>query len=357
MKKWFFRFLPFILLSLIIFSTVDLAGIIRRFLAETFGEGVYNGAFVAVAGFLAFSVYRVRRQADRFRLRLFIMILVFLLYALALSQLKYAVEKIHYLEYGLLCVLAIRALSGDCRLPAALLLSLVLTFSIGLVDEFLQHLHPDRVAEFRDVFTNVNAGVLGLALYLTQERFVIRRPLFLPFEKRACLVALASALVLSFAFVETVHGFGYRIVDSEKAFFYSSFTGSGLLNLDKDLKNGLSVPPAYENEAERHLFQRNFYQANRFMINKTEYYMEPGKSLRENMLLEKYFPAFLDKKAARWDDSTLAAIHRAGDWYLNTRWNSRVKETIIVSVPAWIMRLGFLLCLGLCGFFWRRLKK
>jgi putative Mn2+ efflux pump MntP len=87
-----------------------------------------------------------------------------LIYAWALSRLKLPVERIHFLEYGLLSVFVFRALAHDIKNRSIYLWSALIVFSLGLVDEIIQYFLPNRVYDTRDVIVNGLAGILGLLI-------------------------------------------------------------------------------------------------------------------------------------------------------------------------------------------------
>jgi hypothetical protein len=68
-------------------------------------------------------------------------------------------ERVHFLEYGVLGFLLVRACARGGRGVAAALFLAVLA---GTVDEFIQLLLPDRVGDMRDVAMNAGGGALGV---------------------------------------------------------------------------------------------------------------------------------------------------------------------------------------------------
>ncbi|HHL39528.1 MAG TPA: hypothetical protein ENJ37_03375 [Deltaproteobacteria bacterium] len=68
-------------------------------------------------------------------------------------------ERVHFIEYGLLGLLALKAAGRG--LGAAVAAFIFVTF-VGATDEFIQHLLPMRVGDLRDVFINAVAGGMGL---------------------------------------------------------------------------------------------------------------------------------------------------------------------------------------------------
>ncbi len=86
-----------------------------------------------------------------------------LLYGLILIKLsKQPVEQIHLVEYGIVGLLAHRALGHHSKEPGCTLLAVFVTLNIGLFDELIQGLLPSRIYDTRDVLTNAAAGLLGV---------------------------------------------------------------------------------------------------------------------------------------------------------------------------------------------------
>lgn len=77
-------------------------------------------------------------------------------------------KPLHALEYGLLAVLALRALGYGMGLDMrwAAIGSLLLVIGFGLIDEFAQSFNPARSSDPLDVAADVSGGVIGTAAYL-----------------------------------------------------------------------------------------------------------------------------------------------------------------------------------------------
>ncbi|MBI4436934.1 MAG: VanZ family protein [Candidatus Omnitrophica bacterium] len=110
--------------------------------------------------------------------RRFFRILSFLMLAgiflVSMSCLKRPVERIHFIEYGLLSFFLFRFLRHSVKVPWSYGLTLVGTFLIGVVDEILQGFLPNRVFDLRDIWINAWAGGLGvvcLSIFLTPSSF------------------------------------------------------------------------------------------------------------------------------------------------------------------------------------------
>jgi hypothetical protein len=92
--------------------------------------------------------------------------LAFVLIALPLAALVFTTftlrlpeERVHFVEYGLLGFLLIKANGTTWRRSA---FSLALVLAVGGLDEYIQHLLPSRVGDWRDVLMNAAGGVVGL---------------------------------------------------------------------------------------------------------------------------------------------------------------------------------------------------
>jgi hypothetical protein len=354
------RYLPSVVLSLIIFFTVDIAYAVRKFLGERFGPDVYNVVYIVVFLALAYALVRLFRSGKRPVLRILGIVLIGLVYFFLLRGLKYGIEKIHYVEYGLLAALSYHAFSRDFNPPASLFLGLLSAFWVGLLDEFIQYLNPDRVGEFRDALINLNAGFWGLVFFVTLRGLSFRDMRFVKKDATALFSAGLLCVAGSLAFAETAHGYGHLIHETDKMTFYSSFKKETLAGLNGRVVSGGRVAPKdrkiYSDEADRHRFQRDFYRTNKFYYEKDKFYMEYGKSLNENMILEKYYSGWLDPAGARWDDETRAFVQAKGAYFRDKVWSSRVKETIIISWSRVQVRVFFtaLACLLLIGYAFAR---
>ena len=142
-----------------------------------FGVGVL--AAVGLAILIAFVRIRERR-AQRFAL--LVIALVFGGSYMWWTATPYpevnAVERVHFVEYGLIAFLFYRAglprrslgeggrSAGD---PSIVILPTLAAFTVGTFDEWLQWFIPFRVGEAHDVFINLAAIVCGLLFSLALQ--------------------------------------------------------------------------------------------------------------------------------------------------------------------------------------------
>jgi VanZ family protein len=249
-----------------------------------------------------------------------------------------AVERFHFIEYGLLTVLFHRAWSGRGGL-AAILLPFMAVFIAGTLDEAIQWFVPARVGEWRDVLLNgvaITCGLLfGAALeppdvvHLTDDLGGTRPQaddaggVRLQADRRL-LATMALLAVLTFAaFFSAVH-LGHEIHDPAIGSFRSRYDAGALLAMSADrARRWKTDPPAtlrrfsredqYLAEALWHIQRRNDIES------------EGGlwATWKENLILEKYFapvldiPTFATPGGARWPpaqrENVAAAVAGAGE--------------------------------------------
>ena len=217
-----------------------------------------------------------------------------------------AVERFHFLEYGLITFLFYRAWRplGD---HAILVLPALAGLIVGAAEEWFQWFIPNRVGELRDVFLNLVAIGCGLLFSVAVQppemfQFGLRR------GSRARVLRMAAAtIVVLAAFVHVVH-FGRAVVDADAGTFMSRYTGDQLLALQADrTRRWRTQPPPlvvvrlsredqYLSEGIEHVMSRNeLWTAGDFV-----------GAIYENLILEKYFapvldtPSYAGKTGHRW---------------------------------------------------------
>lgn len=88
------------------------------------------------------------------------------IYALALVRIELVEERTHLLEYGIVALFILEALSERAqnlgRPPLVPVLAVLLASAVGLVDELIQGTLPNRVFDWRDVGFNVLAAILAV---------------------------------------------------------------------------------------------------------------------------------------------------------------------------------------------------
>ncbi len=143
-----------------------------------------------------------------------------------------AVERVHFVEYGIIALLFYRAWRprGDLSM---FVLPLLAGIAVGTLEEWLQWFIPGRVGDIRDVFLNCVALACGLLFSAG-----IDPPSSLGFSLRAGSLrrigyATAFVGILLAAFFYSVH-LGVEIQDVETGRFRSRYTAADLARIGED---------------------------------------------------------------------------------------------------------------------------
>ena len=276
-----------------------------------------------------------------------------------------AVERVHFVEYGLVAFLFYRAglprrsfseggkSAGD---PSIVILPILAGFTVGTFDEWLQWFIPYRVGEAHDVFINLAAIICGLLFALAlQPPSAFSARLSAHSWRR---IGIASAIVwLIFAtFVSQVH-LGHMISVPDVGRFKSHYTEDELYDLQGhraalwQTQPPINIPrlsreDQYLDEGLWHVRKRNSTDV-------------IGEAWRENLILERFFvpvldmPTYASPNGNRWPPEQRADIsQRAGvmDSYVSTAesypivvWSGRVfwSVVVLVSLMLVVAPLGF----------------
>jgi len=224
-----------------------------------------------------------------------------------------AVERFHFIEYGVVTWLcyraALREALGRATKPivdaSVLIVPVLMATMAGTVDEWFQWFVPERVGEWRDVLLNFSAIGAGILFSLGVEPPVaFSRTWFPGSRRRIALAALAAWLVIA-AFVTTVH-LGTMVDDEKAGRFRSRYDAAqlGALAADRTARWRVEPPPAtpprfsredqYLSEGLWHVQARN-----------KAWEADIGRAWLENRILEAYFDPVLDVRTnvvpvSRW---------------------------------------------------------
>lgn len=117
-------------------------------------------AFVIVLLVLVF----VRKKYIRKPATYFLLFLVMTGYFFGMTLLSIPEERLHFIEYGVLAFLVYRALMLDFKNGESYFAAFIITSFVGLGDEGIQYLLPNRYYQLKDVCLNSVSAALGLAL-------------------------------------------------------------------------------------------------------------------------------------------------------------------------------------------------
>ncbi|MEK8023540.1 MAG: VanZ family protein, partial [Candidatus Hydrogenedentota bacterium] len=222
------------------------------------------------------NIERVRVRIGR----IVLLLILISVYGWLFAQMKIPVEKVHFLEYGLLVWLSRRAWSLHLAFAATWPAAALLGGIIGATDEWFQYVTPGRHAEAADVAWNCWAAllpVLILRVLSTGSTEDIG-----PRDRRILRVLSAGFIALVSLFLVVTQEFGVRIDDPRGYTFFSrtesparlrSAATAGSAQVIADLAD--PSPYVYsdflekfrqddrpaENEMRVHLFRRDRYLA------------------------------------------------------------------------------------------------
>ena len=271
-----------------------------------------------VAGSLAIAIVAafVRNRGHRW-LRIASMVAALLLglgYASVMSTgdpTTDAVERVHFIEYGLIAVLFYRVWrrAGDL---STLVLPMLCGFIVGTLDEWLQWFIPYRVGEMHDVFLNFTALGCGVLFGVALEPPPSFSGRLNQQAVRRIGLVLAATIVVFAGFISSVHvGYAHDVDGIGR--FESQHTVDELNRLQADRTRRWQTDPPigihrlsredqYLDEALWHVRERNRrWEAG-----------DAGAAWHENLILERFFVPVLDSKTYVSPDGTRwPAEHRA----------------------------------------------
>ncbi|MFM8535003.1 MAG: VanZ family protein [Acidimicrobiia bacterium] len=265
---------------------------------------------IALTGAIFYAVRRIRdRRAARYTAMAFALTIgSAYLWAVGTPYPEVnAVERVHFVEYGLIAMLFYRAWrpAGDLSI---VMLPLLVAFMVGTLDEWLQWFIPVRVGEAHDVFLNLVSIGCGLMFAIAldpPDRFSMS---LRPRTRVQAPIIVAVVWLVFAAFVGQVH-LGYTITLDAQVSFRSHYTAAELDALQRDrgerwrtdpprVLERLSQEDQYLDEGLWHVRSRNG---------------ESGVAAwRENLILERFFAPVLDTSTyASPEGNRLSAEQRA----------------------------------------------
>ncbi len=149
--------------TLAIYSTLSIMRTISSYLEERLPfETVLT---IIVCLILGATVIFFLQHAGR--LSVFRYVLLFAVtvgYVYGIFTVKYPIEKIHFVQYGVLAYFAFRAFACDLKGVLPYIGAFILTALIGYGDELIQGVLPDRYYDDNDVILNAVSAAMALGL-------------------------------------------------------------------------------------------------------------------------------------------------------------------------------------------------
>jgi hypothetical protein len=262
-----------------------------------------------------------------------------------------AVERVHFVEYGLVTMLFYRAWrpAGDGSVVAMPLLA---GFIVGTCEEWLQWFIPARVGEARDVVLNLVAIGCGLLFSLGLDPPARVTLAITAVSRRRVAVLAAIALVVFGAFFHAVH-LGYEINDEEAGVFRSRYTATELAELSQArAREWAGSPPLTWSRLSR---EDQYFSEGIMHVQRRNETWEDGNvmaSRHENLILEKYYapvldtPTYVSARGHRWPASQRAdAESRIGPGFMI--YVSDAQDYPILIWPKWAFWLLIAVFVGL----------
>jgi hypothetical protein len=217
-----------------------------------------------------------------------------------------AVERVHFVEYGLITFLFYRVWRprGDVSM---LVLPLIAGLAVGTLEEWLQWFIPGRVGDMRDVFLNIVAIICGLLF-----SYGVDPPAQHPFRlqpgtlRRLGIVGAAVGLLFA-AFVYSVH-LGYEIEDVGFGRFRSRYDAATLLHISEERAAEWKANPPVDRPRSRSR-EDQYMSEGLLHVQERNRRWDAGDvrgAWSENLILEKYFgpvldaPSYISKTGLRW---------------------------------------------------------
>jgi hypothetical protein len=216
-----------------------------------------------------------------------------------------AVERVHFIEYGLIAVLFYRVWrrAGDI---STIVLPLFCGFIVGTLDEWLQWFIPYRVGEMHDVFLNLTALACGVLFGIALEpppSFTFR--VSGRAQARIGLPAAATVLVFA-AFVSSVHlGYTHDVIGIGQ--FQSQHTIEELNDSQAErMERWRRKPPIGIRRLSR---EDQFLDEGLWHVRERNLRWDTGDitaAWHENLILERFFapvldsPSYASRTGTRW---------------------------------------------------------
>lgn len=314
----------------------------REALVDLYGQGVftiltYLFAGLSLAILLAIMIIH-NREKKLFPYLALIAILFFLRHVMT-HWIFIPVEQIHFIEYGIVGVLAFNALRYHLKGLALVTAALLLAYFFGMIDECIQGILINRVGEQRDMFWNGLAVLMALVLVVfgLKPKAVFRSSG--PRVYRVHLLVLALCLPVQGYFNSTFAQFGHLFRDDAIcAVFHSRLHPEELKAYDDNLnhfKDAIApnigrvhmdtvmsqVHDKIHEEAAVHSFRRFYHHLRgNFPV-----------AYKETLILSTYFPQFIRGTSLEYSRAQIRELQEIiGDLTYSTYY-SPVAEHLITK--------------------------
>ena len=366
--------------SLLIFLTVPLARAIQAYISAHWGRNFFlYGVIAIIVLVLIASLLLLNKKRTATVMNQFWLISIATAFIVYTFQLRRNPEEaMHFVQYGVLSILVYRALTHRITDYGIYFIALLLTITVGILDEALQWLTPERVWGLKDIRLNSTAAalaLLGLAMGL-RPTLISGRPTART-AQIICRSALIVVVLLGASLLNTpqriswyvdrlpvlrfipensglMAEYGYRYDDNETGIFRSRMSPQELVQTDRQRAasaaaklDELPMPDDYLEFLDRYTpFNDPFLHEARVHLNRRDYYLTSASKFEErdstefqrrmtiahyeNRIMEKYFPETLLQSGFLLPDKT---VNRMKDYSsTDTGYESAVSKSLITRV-------------------------
>ncbi|MDY6933632.1 MAG: VanZ family protein [Spirochaetota bacterium] len=162
------RFVYVIVFTAIIYLTLPFARLISEYLRTH--NLLKHSIYILIAVFIVICCYLIFRYIGYKLINIITILLFFTIYVLIIQRYDIIVEKLHFVEYGILSYLIYNSLTEQLSSRLIYPVSFIILTIIGWVDEIIQYYLPDRFYDIRDVCLNSLSGCLILILIYIVEK-------------------------------------------------------------------------------------------------------------------------------------------------------------------------------------------
>ena len=345
-----------------LYYTIPRTPDIRRAIVRDWGR---EGFTYMVAGFglvcaLAAAGFLIRHRAHFPARRIagvLVVLAAFVAGAFHLAA-KSAEEAMHFVQYGVLYALVLRALLHRMRDGGVFVLAWLVCVIAGALDEWIQWAVPGRYWDFRDLVLNGVSALFGLAFFTLGPRPVYLDSAFSAATlRRVCQAGLVLVLLLAVSysntpaatrafverfpvFAEASRGwdemaeYGHLYRDPDCGVFRSRLApdqlaatdraraveaaallpASDVINLDvyREFieKSHTPVTDPFLHELRVHLFRRDKYLVHEFMPVFNQSRAAATTALGEHLMLVARHPALLAERSAPLSGDVLVGLRR-----------------------------------------------
>jgi hypothetical protein len=226
-----------------------------------------------------------------------------------------AVERFHFIEYGLITALLCRAWRPS-QDGAVFVLPMLLALTIGTLEEWVQWFIPARVGEARDVLLNFFAIIAGALFSLGLDPPPSPTWRLGAASRRRAGVAACGALVVFAMFFHAVH-LGHEIKDPDAGVFRSRYDHRALADVAAARREQWQLnPPVTWSRLSR---EDQYFSEGLAHVRRRNEAWDEGQLMaarHENLILEKYYAPVLDTPShasatgLRWPPEQRAAAEQ-----------------------------------------------